>query len=78
MFSETITLKTLITWGLIILGAGATWGTLDKTVNDNSGKIKTLQDIQIVQEKTLDRMDYNVQIIAQKIGVKPLKRPENE
>lgn len=78
MLGESIGIKTLITWSLIILGAGATYGTLNKTVSDDHDEIQILQKTEQSHSETLNRVDYNIQIIAKKVGVTPLKKVENE
>jgi hypothetical protein len=78
MFGESLSIKTLITWGIMIAGGGAAWATLQHTVSEHTDKIASIEVNQNSQEKILDRMDYNVQIIARQVGVKPLKKADDE
>lgn len=49
-------------------------------VNDVSsygGRILTLEEHRRRDNERLIRMDYNVQMIARKVGLKPLERPDD-
>jgi hypothetical protein len=66
-----------------LIAMGFTAGIVLARVDGYDSRIiKNTLDIAIIagkqegQQKTLERMDYNVQIIAQKIGVVPLRKPE--
>lgn len=61
-----------IIWGCIITA----WWVHD--VSGYSGRIETVENKQNKQEKIITRMDYNVQIIARQVGVKPLEKGEDE
>lgn len=47
-------------------------------VSGYGGRIAALEDTQTKQARTLTRMDYNIQIIARKIGVVPLRKRDGE
>lgn len=64
-----------ITAIIVILFCGAYWVF---TQNGLVPRVEALEAKQNNQKNILDRMDYNVQIIAQKIGVEPLKKPDDE
>lgn len=51
-------------------------GTYWNRVDGYDDRIGSLEVVQTTQQKTLDRMDYNIQNIANKVGVRPLKKPE--
>lgn len=59
---------------------GVVWASVsgyDMRITANTSDITDIAAKQESQQKTLDRMDYNVQIIAQKVGVKPLRKPDD-
>ena len=48
-----------------------------KDVSSYGGRLSAVEQSQQSQDERLTRMDYNVQMIARKVGVKPLERPNN-
>lgn len=50
----------------------------DGRIIDNATDIQTLKGAQAEQKVISTRMDYNIQIIARKIGVVPLKKGDDE
>lgn len=71
-------MRAIIEYAVLLTGGLLATGAAQLSLSQHTAKIATIEQAQASQEKTLERMDYNIQIIGRKVGVQPLRRPENE